>query len=127
MTKDPRVYLAHILECADRIERYLGQDREAFLRDTMVQDAVIRNFEVIGEAAKRIPEQFRVVHAEIPWRLMAGFRDVLIHDYEGIDLERVWRIAQEDLPAVKTAITQILPSLEQLEREIAEETDHLDA
>jgi len=126
MTKDPRVYLAHILECADRIERYLGQDREAFLRDTMVQDAVIRNFEVIGEAAKRIPEQFRVVHAEIPWRLMAGFRDVLIHDYEGIDLERVWRIAQEDLPAVKTAITQILPSLEQLEREIAEETDNLD-
>ena len=127
MTKDPRVYLAHILECADRIERYLGQDREAFLRDTMAQDAVIRNFEVIREAAKRIPEQFRVVHAEIPWRLMAGFRDVLIHDYEGVDLQRVWRIAQEDLPAVKTAIAQILPSLEQLEREIAEETDDLDA
>ena len=127
MTKDPRVYLAHILECADRIERYLGQDREAFLRDTMVQDAVIRNFEVIGEAAKRILEQFRVVHAEIPWRLMAGFRDVLIHDYEGVDLERVWRIAQEDLPAVKTAIARILPSLEQLEHEIAEETDNLDA
>jgi uncharacterized protein with HEPN domain len=127
MTRDPRVYLAHILECADRIERYLGQDREAFLRDTMVQDAVIRNFEVIGEATKRIPEQFRVVHAAIPWRLMAGFRDVLIHDYEGVDLERVWRIAQEDLPAVKTAIARILPSLEQLEREIAEETDNLDA
>jgi uncharacterized protein with HEPN domain len=127
MTRDPRVYLAHILECADRIERYLGQDREAFLRDTMVQDAVIRNFEVIGEAAKRIPEQFRAVHAAIPWRLMAGFRDVLIHDYEGVDLERVWRIAQEDLPAVKTAIARILPSLEQLEREIAEETDNLDA
>ena len=87
MTIDPRVYLAHILECADRIERYLGQDREAFLRDTMVQDAVIRNFEVIGEAAKRIPEQFRVIHVAIPWRLMAGFRDVLIHDYEGVDLD----------------------------------------
>ena len=127
MTKDPRIYLARILECADRIERYLGQDREAFLRDTMVQDAVIRNFEVIGEAAKRIPEQFRVEHAAIPWRLMAGFRDVLIHDYEGVDLERVWRIAQEDLPAVKMVITQILPPLEQLEREIAEETDNRDA
>ena len=127
MTRDPRVYLAHILECANRIEQYLGQDREAFLRNTMVQDAVIRNFEVIGEAAKRIPEQFRVVHAAIPWRLMAGFRDVFIHDYEGVDLERVWRIAKEDLPAVKTAITQFLPPLEQLEREIAEETDNLDA
>ena len=126
MTRDPRVYLAHILECANRIEQYLGQDREAFLGNTMVQDAVIRNFEVIGEAAKRIPEQFRTMHAGIPWRLMAGFRDVLIHDYEGVDLERVWRIAQKDLPAVKTAIARILPSLEQLEREIAGETDDLD-
>ena len=127
MTKDPGVYLAHILECADRIERYIGQDREAFLHDTLMQNAVSRNFEVIGEAAKRIPEQCRVEHAAIPWRLRAGFRDVLIHDYEGVDLERVWRIAKEDLPTVKTAITQILPSLEQLEREIAEETDNLDA
>jgi uncharacterized protein with HEPN domain len=93
----------------------------------MVQDAVIRNFEVIGEAAKRIPEQFRVVHAEIPWRLMAGFRDVLIYDYEGVDLERVWRIARADLPVVTTAIARILPPLEQLEREITEETDNLDA
>ncbi|MGH7963873.1 MAG: HepT-like ribonuclease domain-containing protein [Candidatus Binatia bacterium] len=123
MKKDPRVYLAHILECADRIEKYVGQDRESFLRNTMAQDAVIRNFEVIGEAAKRITRGFRAKHPEIPWRLMTGFRDVLIHDYEGVDLGRVWRIAKEDLPAVKEAIAKIVPSLEQLERELAGETD----
>ncbi len=66
MTRDPRVYLAHILECADRIEQYIGQDREAFLRITVVQDAVIRNFEGIGEAAKRITRGFRAKHPEIP-------------------------------------------------------------
>lgn len=55
----------------------------------MAQDAVIRNFEVIGKAAKRIADEYRVQHPHIPWKLMAGFRDVLIHDYEGVDLNRV--------------------------------------
>ena len=83
MTADPRVYLAHILECARRIEHYIASGEDAFQRDTMIQDAVIRNFEVIGEAAKRLPDDYCANHAEIPWRLMAGFRDVLIHGYEG--------------------------------------------
>lgn len=119
MKKDPRVYLAHILECAEKIERYTKGGERKFLKDTMTQDAVIRNFEIIGEAAKRVPESYRRRHSEIPWRLMAGFRDVLIHAYEGVDLKRVWRIAREDLPRVKAAIEKILPPLEKLEKELA--------
>jgi hypothetical protein len=71
--KDPCVYMAHSLECAAKIERYTKGGKEQFLNDEMVQDAVIRNFEIIGEAAKRVPTGYRRAHAEMPWRLMAGF------------------------------------------------------
>jgi uncharacterized protein with HEPN domain len=77
--KDPRVDLAHILECAQKIERYTKGGETEFHNDTMLQDTVIRNFEIIGEAAKRVPEAFCERILKIPWRLMAGFRDVLIH------------------------------------------------
>ena len=119
MKKDPRVYLAHILECAQKIERYTKGGEKEFFKDAMIQDAVIRNFEIIGEAAKRVPEAYRKGHAAIPWRLMAGFRDVLIHAYEGIDLRPVWHILRQDLPKVKDAIAKILPPLEELEKELA--------
>jgi len=100
-----------------------GGEKE-FHNDTMLQDAVIRNFEIIGEAAKRVPEAYCRANSQIPWRLMAGFRDVLIHAYEGIDLKRVWQIVRHDLPLVKEAVEKLLPPLEELEKELAEpETD----
>ncbi|RLC10236.1 MAG: hypothetical protein DRH43_06750 [Deltaproteobacteria bacterium] len=123
MKKDPRIYLAHILECADRIMNYLPEDERMFLEDPKTQDAVIRNFEIIGEAAKRIPEDYRQKYPDIPWRLMAGFRDVLIHCYEGVDLKQVWRIATRDLPPVRDAIADILPPLEQLEKELSDDVN----
>ncbi len=94
MTKDPRVYLAHILECLEKIERFTAQGKGRFLQDPMVFDAVLRNFEVIGEAAKRLDDSYRTAHAEVPWRALAGLRDVLIHQYEGVDPERVWSIVE---------------------------------
>ncbi len=121
MTKDPRVYLAHIVECATRIRLYIVSGEDRFQHDTMIQDAVIRNFEVIGEAIKRLPDDYRAAHPEIPWRTMAGFRDVLIHGYEGVDLAKVWLAASRDLPAVEQELSQILPPLDQLERELAGE------
>jgi len=126
MTKDPRVYLAHILECIEKIERFTGGGKEDFLRNDMVQDAVVRNFEIIGEAAKRLDDAYRLAHPEVPWRALAGLRDVLIHQYEGVDLERVWAIVERDLPSLREAIAALLPPLDQLERELAGEEPALD-
>ena len=116
--KDPRVYLAHILECIRRIESYATKGKNAFFGDTLIQDAIIRNFEIIGEAAKRIPEPYRVSNPEIPWSRLAAFRDVLIHQYDEVILPRVWEIIEGELTPLKAAITSIMPPLEQLEREI---------
>jgi uncharacterized protein with HEPN domain len=119
MKKDPRIYLVQILERAERILQFTEEGKAAFFDSPLIQDAVIRNFEIIGEAAKRVPDEFRQVHPSIPWKGLSGLRDVLIHQYEGVNLEEVWRIVEKELPALKCTISTILPALDQLEREIA--------
>ncbi len=123
MKKDPRVYLVQILERIDRVRQYTAGGKQAFLDDLRTQDAVIRNFEVIGEAAKRIPEEYRKKESAIPWRALAAFRDVLIHQYEGVNISEVWQIVERDLEPLRQAIASILPPLDQLEKEIAGEED----
>lgn len=121
--KDPRPYLAHVLECIRRIESYTAAGKEAFLASLMAQDAVIRNFVIIGEATKRLPADFRRQQPEIPWRGMAAFRDVLTHDYEEVDLDEVWRVVEIELPKAKAGIASLLPPLDQLEAELAGDED----
>jgi uncharacterized protein with HEPN domain len=121
MSKDARVYLARILECIQKIERFTAGGKDHFFRDVMVQDAVLRNLEVIGEAAKRLDDAYRAAHPAIPWRALAGLRHVLIHQYEGVDLEKVWAIVEGELPGLREAIAAPLPPLDQLERERAGE------
>jgi uncharacterized protein with HEPN domain len=123
MKKDPRVYMAQILERIDRILTFTEDGREAFFESQLLQDAAIRNLEVIGEAAKRVPDDYRNSHPTIPWRGLASLRDVLIHQYEGVSLDEVWRIVGDELPPLRQAISSILPPLDVLERELAGEDE----
>ncbi len=95
-----------MLECIERIESYSAGGRDAFFGSTLVQDAVIRNFEIIGEAAKRLSDEFIRAHTEVPWRRLAGFRDVLIHRYMGVDIGEVWNAIERDLAGLKGVLEE---------------------
>jgi len=98
-------------------------DFEEFATDWVIQDALMRELEILGEAGGRVSKRFASSHPEIPWRAIAGLRDVLIHQYEEVDLAKVWAIVEKDLPSLRQSIADLLPPLEQLERELAGEEE----
>ena len=106
------LYLIHIAERVDRIEEIAVQGREAFLSSHILQDAVIRNFEVIGEATKRLTDEIKGRYPDVPWHRVAGFRDVLIHNYMGVDLDEVWNVIDQALPQLKRAVQRMRHELE---------------
>ena len=110
--KTDLVYLRHILDCIVKIESYAAVRKEVFLNVSHWQDAIIRNLEIIGEASKRLSKPLKEQYPEVPWRNIAGLRDVLIHDYMGVDLESVWNVVENDLPPFKENITTIFNSYE---------------
>jgi len=100
--RDLRLFLMEILEAIEKIERYIDSlSFEDFVKNEMVVDAVIRNLEIVGEAARNIPEEVRSKYSDIPWKRVVGFRNIVIHGYFDVDLEIVWVIAKERLPELK--------------------------
>jgi uncharacterized protein with HEPN domain len=109
VSRDVDLYLHDIVEACDRVARYTaGYTLESFALDSRTVDAVVRNLEILGEAAKRVPGPLRAQAASVPWRQMAGLRDVVAHAYFGVDLNIVWDVATNHLPRVREDVAELL-------------------
>ena len=105
------MYCLHIREAIQRVFAYTTEGKDAFLGDPKTQDAVVRNLEVIGEAAKNVSEGLKATHPDIPWKRIAGMRDKMIHAYFGVDLRLVWEVVERDLPELRRTVDSILREL----------------
>ncbi|MHB9037712.1 MAG: HepT-like ribonuclease domain-containing protein [Armatimonadota bacterium] len=110
--KDDRLYLIHISECIGRVEDYVSGGRDEFLGSPLIQDAVIRNLQTMAESTQRLSEELKSGHAEIDWRRISGFRNVVVHDYLGVDIPYVWQIVEHELPVLKRTIEAMLDELQ---------------
>lgn len=110
MSHDPTVLLRHIQLCLERITDYVGDDRAGFMADTKTQDAVIRNLEIVGQAVKDYDiDALTAAAPSIPWQQIAGLRNVLTHQYLGVDLRLVWNIVEFELPKLREAMSRLVP------------------
>ncbi|HEV2689311.1 MAG TPA: DUF86 domain-containing protein, partial [Bryobacteraceae bacterium] len=106
--KDDSVYLQHILECIQRIEEDTAAGVDAFRASRTHQDAVLRNLQVLAESSQRLSSDLKSAWPQVEWKRIAAFRNVLVHDYLGLDLERIWQITQRDIAELKKSIELIL-------------------
>jgi uncharacterized protein with HEPN domain len=108
MKKDDTVYLRHIRECIWRIAEDVAEGCERFMASHTLQDAVLRNLQVMAESTPRLSEAAKATQPEVEWRKIAALRNILVHDYLGIDLDTVWDITQRDVPELKRAVEEML-------------------
>lgn len=114
--KDTRLYLIHINECIARIEKYTSEGRDSFFTDEKTQDAVLRNLQTLAESTQLVDDSIKAAHPEVEWQSISAFRNILVHDYLGIDLNQIWDIVERDLPRLKRAMEMILKESEEYGR-----------
>ncbi len=118
MNKDDTVYLRHILECIRRIAEDLAEGREPVMELHTLQDAVLRNLQVMAESTQRLSETAKATQPDVEWRKIAAFRNILVHDYLGIDLDTVWDITQREVPELKQAVEEMLSARQEEDSEL---------
>jgi uncharacterized protein with HEPN domain len=106
--KDDRERLLHIQEAIERIEKYAKRGKAAFARDELIQTWILRHLQIIGEACRVLSPELKTQHSDVPWSDIIGMRNILVHDYFGIDVEAVWSAVERDLPVLKKKIEAIL-------------------
>ena len=109
--KSQRAYVEHVLECIGRVREYSASGREAVFVSRVLQDAILRNLQILCESTQRVDERHKQLHPHIPWQLVSGMRNVLVHDYFDVDFEIVWKIVERDLPPLEQAMRIILVEL----------------
>ena len=110
--KDDRLYLIHIQESIDRIEEYVINGKESFFADAKTQDAVVRNLQILAESTQRLSQKLKADHSEVDWKKIAGFRNILVHDYLYVNPVLVWQIVEDKLPQLKRTVGQMLASFD---------------
>lgn len=103
-----RVLLTHMGECIERIREYTAGDRARFEASRLVQDAVIRNLHTLTESSQRLSDEIKATEPQLPWRELAGFRNVIVHGYLGIDLTAIWLVIDQDLPPLAAALVRMI-------------------
>ncbi len=105
------IYLLHILDCIERIKDYTNNDKDNFMNNELVQDAVLRRLQTMAESTQRLSNELKVEASQVDWRALSGFRNILVHDYlGGIDLEQVWIAITQSLPTLEVEVKKILES-----------------
>lgn len=111
MKKDDRLYLEHILDCIGRIEKYVSYKKKKVVDINLIEDGIIRNLQIMAESSQRLSKSLKLKVTDIPWHSLSGFRNVLVHDYLGIDIDEIYQTIKSDLPKLKKRVKEILKYL----------------
>lgn len=110
MKPDPQadqIYVDHMLECIARVFEYSKGDEAAFKQSRLIQDAVFRNLHIMAESSQRLSDEAKARAPQVPWRAISGFRNIMVHDYLGVDLDVVWQVVAVDLPGLRDGLLQL--------------------